>query len=63
VTRWKSGFWHIARGAGVPIVPAYFNYPDKTIGIGPLFETSDDMDADLQPACARSTCRSKASTP
>jgi 1-acyl-sn-glycerol-3-phosphate acyltransferase len=47
VTRWKSGFWHIARGAGVPIVTAYFNYPDKTIGIGPLFETSDDVDADI----------------
>lgn len=47
VTRWKTGFWHIAHEAGVPIVLAYFNYADKTIGIGPLFETSDDMDADL----------------
>jgi 1-acyl-sn-glycerol-3-phosphate acyltransferase len=47
VARWKSGFWHIARDAGVPIVTAYFNYRDKTIGIGPLFETSNDMDADL----------------
>ena len=47
VTRWRSGFWHIARSAGVPIVTAYFNYPDKTIGIGPLFHTSEDMDADL----------------
>lgn len=47
VERWKSGFWHIAHGAGVPIVTAYFNYPDKTIGIGPLFDTSTDMEADL----------------
>ena len=47
VARWRSGFWHIAHGAGVPIVPAYFNYADKTIGIGPLFETSDDMEADI----------------
>ncbi|TAM63505.1 MAG: acyltransferase [Rhodanobacter sp.] len=47
VARWKTGFWHIAHGAGVPIVTAYFNYPDKTIGIGPLFETSDDMENDL----------------
>lgn len=47
VVRWKSGFWHIAHDAGVPIVTAYFNYPDKTIGVGPLFETSDDMTADL----------------
>ncbi|OOG59415.1 lysophospholipid acyltransferase family protein [Rhodanobacter sp. C03] len=47
VARWKSGFWHIAHDAGVPIVMAYFNYPDKTIGIGPLFKTSNDMDADI----------------
>jgi 1-acyl-sn-glycerol-3-phosphate acyltransferase len=47
VARWKSGFWHIAHDAGVPIVTAYFNYADKTIGIGPLFEPSDDMDADI----------------
>jgi 1-acyl-sn-glycerol-3-phosphate acyltransferase len=47
VKRWKSGFWHIAHDAGVPIVTAWFNYPDKTIGIGPLFETSDDMAADM----------------
>lgn len=47
VARWKSGFWHIAHDAGVPIVTAWFNYPDKTIGVGPLFHTSDDMEADL----------------
>ncbi|MDQ6647347.1 MAG: 1-acyl-sn-glycerol-3-phosphate acyltransferase [Pseudomonadota bacterium] len=47
VKRWKSGFWHIAHDAGVPLVTAWFNYPDKTIGVGPLFHTSDDMDADL----------------
>ncbi len=47
VKRWKSGFWHIAHDAGVPIVTAYFNYPDKTIGVGPLFQPSDDMEADL----------------
>ena len=47
VKRWRSGFWHIAHDAGVPIVTAWFNYPDKTIGIGPLFHTSDDMEADL----------------
>ena len=47
VTRWRTGFWHIARDAGVPIVTAYFNYPDRIIGVGPLFETSDDLESDL----------------
>jgi len=47
VKRWKSGFWHIARDAGVPIFPVAFHYPDKTIQLGPLFDTGTDMDADL----------------
>jgi 1-acyl-sn-glycerol-3-phosphate acyltransferase len=47
VKRWKSGFWHIAHDAGVPIFPVAFHYPDKTIRLGPLFPTSADMEADL----------------
>lgn len=47
VATWKSGFWHIAHNAGVPIVPVYFHYPERTIGVGPAFTTSDDMPADL----------------
>lgn len=47
VERWKSGFWKIAHGAQVPILPAYFHYPDRRIGIGPLFHTSGDMAADI----------------
>ena len=47
VERWKPGFWKIARAAGVPVVPAYFHYPDKIIGIGPVFELTDDMMGDI----------------
>ena len=47
VDRWKSGFWKIARAADVPVLPAYFHYPDKVIGIGPPVALSDDMAADL----------------
>ncbi|MEO8011400.1 MAG: 1-acyl-sn-glycerol-3-phosphate acyltransferase, partial [Dokdonella sp.] len=47
VPKWKTGFWHIARNADVPIVPVYFHYPERTIGIGPLFITSDDVAGDL----------------
>lgn len=46
VRRWRSGYWHIAHAAGVPIFTVAFHYPDKTIHLGPLFETSADMDAD-----------------
>lgn len=47
VARWKTGFWRIAKAANVPIIPAYFHYPEKRAGIGPLFQLSDDMDADI----------------
>ena len=47
VDKWKKGFWHIARAARVPILPVYFDYPTRTIGLGPLFEPGDDVDADI----------------
>jgi 1-acyl-sn-glycerol-3-phosphate acyltransferase len=47
VTKWKSGFWQIAHEAGVPVMALYFHYPEKIIGIGPVFELSGDKDADI----------------
>ena len=47
VQKWKSGFWHIARAAKVPILPVYFHYPEKTIGFGPLIYPGPDGDADM----------------
>ena len=48
VEKWKSGFWKIARSADVPVLPVYFHYPDKVIGIGPLWQMSDDFAADMR---------------
>ncbi|MBT2745679.1 MULTISPECIES: 1-acyl-sn-glycerol-3-phosphate acyltransferase [unclassified Lysobacter] len=48
VERWKAGFWKIAKAADVPVVPAYFHYPDKIIGIGDMFHLGEDMDADMR---------------
>ena len=48
VERWKPGFWKIAHQADVPVLPAYFHYPDKVIGIGPPITTSDDMAGDIE---------------
>ncbi len=47
VERWKSGFWRIARPSETPVLCAYFHYPDRTIGLGEVFELSADMEADL----------------
>ena len=48
VPRWKSGFWRIAHDVGVPVFPVAFNYPDKTIRLGPLLDTTGDMAADME---------------
>jgi len=47
VTKWKPGFWRIAKAANVPVFCAWFHYPDKMIGLGPMVELSDDVEADL----------------
>lgn len=47
VKSWKTGFYHVARGAGVPIVPVYFDYSKKTVGIGPPFYPTSDVDSDI----------------
>lgn len=47
VEHWKTGFWKIARRAGVPVFCAWFHYPDRTIGLGPLVELTDDATADM----------------
>jgi 1-acyl-sn-glycerol-3-phosphate acyltransferase len=44
---WKSGFYHIARMARVPIVCAFLDYATKTGGIGPVFTPGGDIGADM----------------
>ena len=48
VERWKMGFYHIARGAGVPIVLAALDYPGRRIVIGEPFWPTGDEAADLR---------------
>ncbi len=44
---WKTGFYWIAHGAGVPIVMAYMDYPRKLSGLGPVLVPSGDIEADM----------------
>jgi 1-acyl-sn-glycerol-3-phosphate acyltransferase len=45
---WKSGFYHIARQAGVPIVPSFLDFGQKRGGFGPALETSGNIQQDMQ---------------
>lgn len=44
---WKSGFYHIAHTAGVPVVSVVADYAEKRIIILPPFDTTSDKDADM----------------
>jgi 1-acyl-sn-glycerol-3-phosphate acyltransferase len=44
---WKSGFYHIASGAGVPIVCTFLDYRRRVGGIGPAVMPSGDLPADM----------------
>ena len=46
-SQWKSGFWRIASGAGVPIIVATADHRKKEISFPGLVMPSDDMDADI----------------
>jgi 1-acyl-sn-glycerol-3-phosphate acyltransferase len=47
VTRWKTGFYHIAVGADVPVLMAYMDYADKRAGLGPVFTPTGDVERDM----------------
>jgi 1-acyl-sn-glycerol-3-phosphate acyltransferase len=44
---WKSGFYRIAKGAGVPIQLGFVDCANRRAGFGPTFMPSDDLRADM----------------
>ena len=44
---WKTGFYNIALGAGVPLVCGMMDYRRKVVGLGPAIMPSGDYEADL----------------
>ncbi len=48
VPRWKTGFYHVARKAQVPIILGYLDYKKKQAGIGPVMYPSGDFEQDLE---------------
>ncbi len=47
VDHWKSGFYHIARTANIPIVMSYLDYAKKRGGSGPALQPSGDLRKDM----------------
>lgn len=47
VETWKTGFYHVARGAGVPIVPVALDYGRMAVVIGTPVMPTGDVDRDM----------------
>lgn len=45
---WKTGFYRIAHQAAVPIAFGFLDYKRKAGGLGPLMETTGDIEEDLK---------------
>ena len=45
---WKSGFYHIAKGANVPILPTFLDYGNKRGGFGVPIITTNNLLSDMQ---------------
>jgi len=45
---WKTGFYHIARAANVPIAMGYLDFRKKHVGVGDNFYPGDDIEADFK---------------
>ncbi len=44
--KWKSGYWRIARGANVPVLPVAIDYSRREVRFLPLFAPTADLAAD-----------------
>jgi 1-acyl-sn-glycerol-3-phosphate acyltransferase len=47
VDKWKSGFYHVALGAKVPIMLGFLDYKNREAGFGKILYPSGDIEKDL----------------
>ncbi len=52
VTKWKTGFYHVAVGAKVPIGLGYLDYKNKIAGVGKVVVPSGHMEKDMREIMA-----------
>jgi 1-acyl-sn-glycerol-3-phosphate acyltransferase len=45
--KWKTGFYHVAINAGVPIALAYMDYKNKKTGVGKIVYPTGDFEKDM----------------
>ena len=48
VTEWKTGFYYIAKNAGVPILPIAFDWENRVMTFHPLFTPTANREKDFE---------------
>lgn len=48
VKKWKTGFYHIAKKANVPVALGYLDYKNKIAGVGDLIKLTDNFEEDMK---------------
>ncbi|AMO58542.1 acyltransferase [Endozoicomonas montiporae] len=48
VERWKTGFYHIAKGAEIPIIPVAFDFANKKVIFGAPLPITDNKEHDIK---------------
>lgn len=48
VTEWKTGFYYIAKNAGVPILPIAFDWENRVMTFHPLFNPTANWEKDFE---------------
>ena len=48
VVEWKRGFYHIAKNAEIPMVMAVVDGKHKTVRIGQVFHSTENVEADMK---------------
>lgn len=53
VAEWRSGFYHIAHAAGLPIAPVFFDNVTRTVGFFPVLMPTGDAEREIATLRAR----------
>ena len=48
VDKWKTGFYHIAKNANVPVSFGFLDYKNKIAGVGNTYNLTGDFEKDMQ---------------
>jgi 1-acyl-sn-glycerol-3-phosphate acyltransferase len=50
--KWRTGFYHVAKKAHVPILLGFIDYKNRECGVKEIVMPSDDMEADMRKIMA-----------